>query len=106
MMGAAMTITTRHDDNGGVELAAVGELDLSTIDQFTGALQSAAEHAGPGRTLTLDLSGVEYLDSAAINALFAQAGRINRIVVHPLLMRGLTISGLDQIVEVQPATVP
>ncbi len=104
MMGAAMTITTRHDDNGGVELAAVGELDLSTIDEFTAALQAAADDAGPGRMMTLDLSGVEYLDSAAINALFAQAGRISVVVVHPLLMRGLTISGLDKVVEVRAAT--
>lgn len=102
MMGAAMTVTTGRDDHGGVELSAVGELDLSTIGRFESALQAALAESGPGRTMTLDLRGVEYLDSAAINVLFAHAEQISLVRVHPLVLRGLTISGLDQVVEVQP----
>jgi len=98
-----MTVTTRRDGNGGVDLTVVGELDLSTVDRFATALQSATDEVGPDGSLTLDLRGVEYLDSAAINALFAHAGQIKLVLVHPLLVRGLTISGLDRVVEVRPA---
>lgn len=103
MIGAKMTITTNTAPDGTVELVAVGELDLSTIGRFRDALLAAIAAAGPGRTTAVDLRGVEYLDSAAINALFAHADRISRIRVQPLLMRGLSISGLDKIVEVQTA---
>lgn len=102
-MGAALTVTTRTDSNGGVEVAAVGELDLSTIGRFRDALETAVAEAGEGRTTTLDLRGVDYLDSAAINVLFAHVERISLVRVHPLLLRGLTISGLDRVVELQPA---
>lgn len=102
-MGAALTVTTRSDGNGGVELAAVGELDLSTIGRFRNALETAVAETADGRAMTLDLRGVEYLDSAAINVLFAHAERITLVRVHPLLLRGLTISGLDKVVELEPA---
>lgn len=101
-MGAAMKIT-RRDNDGRIELEAIGELDLSTVAQFETALKKAVDDAGPDRAVTLDLRGVEYLDSAAINVLFAHAGRLSLIRVNPLLVRGLTISGLDKIVPVQSA---
>lgn len=102
MMGAALEVGTHRADDGTIELTAVGELDLSTIGYFNTALRDALAEAGPNRT-TLDLSGVQYLDSAAINVLFDHADRISLIRVHPLLLRGLSISGLDQVVKVQAA---
>ena len=98
-MAAALTVTTFHDADGGVELVAVGEIDLSTIGRFESALRTALDETSPGRMTSLDLRGVEYLDSAAINVLFEHADRIGRIRIEPLLQRGLIISGLDQIVE-------
>jgi anti-anti-sigma factor len=103
MMGATLTVSTRLDDAGGVELVAAGELDLSTVDRFRGALEAALAAAGPGRAAKLDLRGVEYLDSAAINILFAHASQISLVRVHPLMLRGLTISGIDQLLEVRSA---
>ena len=46
---------------------------------------------------------VEYLDSAAINALFARAEPIN-VIAHPLLMSIFTISGLSELATVEPAS--
>ena len=103
MTGALMMVTTHRDDSGTVVLAAVGELDLSTIGGFASALQEAVSESGPSHRLTLDLRGVEYLDSAAINLLFAHAEQISLIRVNPLVLRGLTISGLDQVVEIRQA---
>jgi anti-anti-sigma factor len=104
-MAAVLTVTSRRADDGTVAVAAVGELDMSTIGRFESALRTAIDEAGPGRTTTLDLSAVEYLDSAAINVLFENAERIGSVLVHPLLLRGLTISGLDQVVEVRSAAL-
>ena len=51
---------------------------------------------GPGDgdgPLIGDLSGVEYLDSAGLTALFANASRVE-LIASPLLAPVLTVSGL------------
>jgi anti-anti-sigma factor len=100
-MATSLSLDTTRN-NGGVVLVAAGEVDLSNIDAFNKALTAAStEAAGGGKTLTVDLSAVEYLDSAAINALFTRADDI-RLIAHPLLMPVLTISGLTELVTVEP----
>jgi anti-anti-sigma factor len=100
-MTTSLTLdTTRHD--GRVVLVATGEIDLSNIDAFNHALSTASTEAGGGETLTVDLSAVEYLDSAAINALFARADDI-ALIAHPLLMPILNVSGLTELVSVESA---
>ncbi len=56
--------------------------------------------ARDGGVLTIDLTGVEYLDSAAIDALFGHADRI-RLVVNPILMPVLKVSGLANVTTVE-----
>ena len=99
-MSTPLTLTTTRRDDGTLLLLASGEIDLSNIDTFTQALTSAAHHGG---TVTVDLSAVEYLDSAAINALFSHADHIQNLIVKPLLIPVLTISGLTELVTVDPA---
>src|SRR5689334_22251881 len=73
LMPTSLTLDTARRDDGKLVLTAAGEIDLSNIDAFDLALDTAATQAaaGGGR-LTVDLSAIEYLDSAAINALFAR----------------------------------
>ncbi len=102
-MTTPLTLDTARRDDGNLVLTAAGEIDLSNIDAFNQALATATtEASGSGETLTVDLSAVEYLDSAAINALFARADDI-RLVAHPLLMPILNVSGLTELVSTQPA---
>jgi anti-anti-sigma factor len=102
LMPTSLTLDTAHR-NGKVVLTAAGEIDLSNVDAFNHALSSATTEAGGnGGTLTVDLSAVEYLDSAAINALFARADHI-RLIAHPLVMPILTVSGITELVAVEPA---
>jgi anti-anti-sigma factor len=89
-------------DDGKVVLIAAGEIDLSNIDAFSQALDAAIAEAGSGGTLTVDLRAVEYLDSAAINVLFPHADQIH-LIVHPLLTRVFTISGLDELTTIESA---
>ena len=65
------------------------------------ALSSAAARADA--TLTVDLSGVEYLDSGGLNVLFAHADRIH-IIANPVLMPVLKISGLTDVASVEAAS--
>ncbi|MGO9154401.1 STAS domain-containing protein [Mycobacterium sp.] len=108
-MPTSLTLDTARCSDGKLMLIAAGEIDLSNVDAFDQALSAAtAEVARSGGTLTVDLTAVEYLDSAAINALFTRADHI-RLVAHPLLMPVLTISGLSELVTVEcapPAVQP
>jgi anti-anti-sigma factor len=102
-MSTPLTLDTVRHNDGRLVLTAVGEIDLSNIDAFDDALTAATtESVGSGETLTVDLSDLEYLDSAAVNALFARADHI-RVIAHPLLMSIFTISGLTELATVEPA---
>lgn len=102
-MTTPLTLDTARRDDGKLVLIAAGEIDLSNIEPFTQALTTAVhETAGSGGTLTVDLSAVEYLDSAAVNALFAHAGDI-RLIAGPRLIRVFTISGLAELATIEPA---
>jgi anti-anti-sigma factor len=101
-MPTSLTLDTARND-GKLVLTAAGEIDLSNIDAFNQALSTATTEAtSNGGTLTVDLSAVEYLDSAAINALFARADHIS-LIAHPLLMSILSISGLTELVTIESA---
>jgi anti-anti-sigma factor len=103
MMPTSLTLDTARSDDGKLMLIAVGEIDLSNIDTFTQAITSAiTEAASNADKVTVDLSAVEYLDSAAINALFAYAEHIH-IIARPLLMPVFRISGLTELTTIEPA---
>ena len=103
-MSTPLTLETARHDDGKVVLSAAGEIDLSNVDAFKDALTAAStESAGSGETLTVDLSALEYLDSAAVNALFARAESIH-VIAHPLLMSIFTVSGLTELATVEPAS--
>lgn len=99
-MSTPLTLSTGRGDDGTPVLTATGEIDLSNVDAFSRAL---ADVTGGG-TAVVDLSAVDYLDSGAINALFTHADHIN-LVVNPILLPVLTISGLTELVSVTTGSV-
>jgi anti-anti-sigma factor len=93
-----LKLSTRQDANGNTVLAVAGEIDMSNAAGFRDALS----HAGTsGAGLTVDLTGVGYLDSAGLTALLPYASRI-KIVATAVLAPVLSISGLDPITTVVP----
>jgi anti-anti-sigma factor len=100
-MATPLQLSTDRRDDGRLVLAAVGELDLSNVEVFSSALRDAAAGTD-GTPLRVDLSAVEYLDSGAINVLFDHADQID-LVVNPMLLPVLTVSGLTEVVTVKPA---
>ena len=103
VMMTPLTLNTDRGVDGSRGSIATGEIDLSNIDVFAEALTTASE--GNRRPITVDISAVKYLDSAGINVLFKHADEIDRLhlIVHPLLVRVLTISGLSEIATVESA---
>ncbi|UQX09957.1 STAS domain-containing protein [Candidatus Mycobacterium methanotrophicum] len=102
-MPTLLTLNTPRSDDGKLVLIAAGEIDLSNVDMFTHALTAAiAETAGSDEKLTVDLSTVKYLDSAAVNVLFHHAEQI-RLIVHPFLIRIFTVTGLNELATVEVA---
>jgi anti-sigma B factor antagonist len=104
-MATPLELSTRHDGDGTLVVSAVGEIDMSNVDQFRAALREAAaalgEAAGAsGDRFVVDLTGVDYLDSAGIHALYTVVPRV-RLVASPLLSPVLDISGLLGITSVR-----
>jgi anti-anti-sigma factor len=93
-MRTPLTLNTDRGVDGTPRVTAAGEIDISNVDVFSEALTTASE--GDGRPITVDMSAVKYLDSAGVNVLFKHADEISRLhlIVHPLLVRVLTITGL------------
>jgi anti-sigma B factor antagonist len=102
-MATPLTLNTDRGVDGTPRVVAAGEIDLSNIADFSQALSNAC--AGTRRPISVDLSGVRYVDSAGINVLFHHADEVERLhlIVHPLLFRVLTISGLTEIAVVEAA---
>jgi anti-anti-sigma factor len=101
-MTTPLTLDTARGSAGNFVLLAAGEIDMSNIDAFSRALASAATDAGDDGALLVDLSAVEYLDSAAISILAAHADSI-KLVAHPILMPVLRVSGLAELITIESA---
>lgn len=95
-MNTPLDLATGLQADGAPVLTVTGEIDMSNADEFRAAIVDAVVD---GRRLTVDLTGVEYLDSAALAALFAHVDSL-RVVANPLLDSVLTISGLSALTTV------
>lgn len=99
-MSTPLEVRIDRAADGQLVLLAIGEIDASNVAHFADALNAGTDDA---ETLTVDLSGVEYLDSAAINALAPHAESL-QIIANPVLMRVLMVSGLTELAKIRPAT--
>ena len=94
-MATPLELSTRAGADGIPVVTVAGEIDMSNAGRFRDALGLAAA-AVDGGSFVVDLTGVEYLDSAGVHVLFAHASRI-RLIAGPLLEPVLTVSGLSGI---------
>lgn len=92
-MATPLTLTSGRRQDGAALLTAVGEIDMSNADTLGSALDGTT---GP---VVLDLTAVEYLDSAGLSVLFAHVERIE-LLAPPLLLPVLTISGFTDLATV------
>jgi anti-anti-sigma factor len=92
-MTTPLSLVPQRRPDGTAVLTASGEIDMGNAPALAAALEGTAER------LVLDLTDVEYLDSAGIAVLFDHADHLE-LVASPLLFPVLTISGLGDIVKV------
>jgi anti-anti-sigma factor len=97
-MSTELTFTTGRRPDGTLVLGATGEIDMSNAAAFAAALTDARGDAkGP---FVLDLTRVEYLDSAGLAALFPHVDDVH-LVAGPLLGPVLTIAGLADLTTIR-----
>jgi anti-sigma B factor antagonist len=76
----------RHDTaDGGTLLACIGELDLATTPAFEDALCRAE---ADGRAITLDLSGLDFIDSRGLAMILALDRRLRESGARLTIVRG------------------
>ncbi|MEU4428487.1 STAS domain-containing protein [Actinoplanes sp. NPDC024001] len=100
-MTTALSLTSGSRPDGAPVLTVAGEIDMSNAAEFAAALSDAVARAGDA-AVVVDLTGVEYLDSAGLAALFAQADRL-QVVTGPLLAPLLEVSGLAELTAIHRA---
>ncbi|GGL06065.1 anti-anti-sigma factor [Sphaerisporangium melleum] len=98
-MSTPLTLVASERPDGTPVLVVTGEIDMSNAGVLDDALSRPAGEA----SLLVDLSAVDYLDSAGLTVLFSHASRI-RLVANSLLAPVLTISGLDEVTTVEGIT--
>ncbi|MDX3195667.1 STAS domain-containing protein [Streptomyces sp. MN03-5084-2B] len=99
-MTTALTLVSGPGDDGDRVLSVTGEIDMSNAAEFGAALDRELG-SGAGAGVTVDLTGVSYLDSAGVAVLFDRAGEHDlRLLAPRLLDRVLRVSGLTQVVKV------
>jgi anti-sigma B factor antagonist len=67
-MGGQFRLRSEHD-GGDYRLSLTGELDIATVPQFEQALGAAC--ADGAKSITVDLSGLAFIDSTGLRALLA-----------------------------------
>ena len=96
------TVETEEGDGETVSILVKGELDMAATPGLTEAIVGAKDRA----RITLDLSGVTFLDSSAIGALVASGREVSeaggRLEIGPrsdIVNRVLEITGLAETSE-------
>lgn len=95
-MATPLQLTAEPRPDGTRQLTVVGEIDMSNANVLAEALE-----ADSGK-LVVDITRVDYLDSAGLAVLFTHAHRIE-IIATSLLTPVLTISGLTALATVHTA---
>ncbi|BCB75909.1 STAS domain-containing protein [Phytohabitans flavus] len=92
-MSAPLAISASQGPDGATVLTVAGEIDMSNA----GALAIALE--GVPNRVVVDLTAVDYLDSAGLAVLFAHADGLT-LIANAQLGPVLTISGLTELATV------
>jgi anti-sigma B factor antagonist len=93
----------------GPVLMLSGEADLTTAAELSDALTAQLASGTPH--LTVDVSRLQFADSAVIRALVlanrtlkARGGGLELVRPQPVVARALSLLGVDQVIEVRDGT--
>lgn len=100
-MASDIEVRIEPGPDGSEEVVITGEIDLATADRFREVLRDAAESHRP---LVVNLTDLEYLDSAGVAVLFDQARRAPlEVIVGPgcLVAPVITVARLAEVATVR-----
>jgi anti-sigma B factor antagonist len=83
---------TSSVQDGIITMIVKGDIDMSSADRFRRSLDDVPA----GCRLVVDLTGVDYLDSAGVKVLYDHLGRDPELIIDPdaVILRVLAITGL------------
>jgi anti-sigma B factor antagonist len=100
----ALTITVESVDDVPV-IRAVGELEIATVPEMRTVVAEVSERRP--RALVFDFRRISYMDSSGLGILVsakkrlgADKGEVVLITEQPAVLKALSLSGLDQIIQV------
>lgn len=107
-MSGSESITISASDQDGIAVLTVGgDVDLATVGELDAAVTDAL--ARTPKALVIDLTGVEFLASAGLQALVATQQRIGDsagfgvVANGPATSRPIQLTGLDSIFSLYPS---
>jgi anti-anti-sigma factor len=102
----ALTITVESVDDVPV-IRAAGELEIATVPEMRAVVAEVSERRP--RVLVFDFRHVSYMDSSGLGILVsakkrlgADKGQVVLVTEQPVVLKALSLSGLDQIIHVYP----
>ena len=103
------TVTVDHDGTDTARIALAGEIDMDNARQVETGILGAISNQLTG--VTLDLSGIEYIDSAGLRVLFALGARLTTLQIGLRLLvpeqspvrRVIDLSGMAGTIPVHPS---
>ena len=87
-----LEVVTSSAQAGVVTMAVKGDIDMASAGRFRRSLDAVPA----GSRLVVDLTGVDYLDSAGVKVLYDHLGRDPELIIDPdaVILRVLAITGL------------
>jgi stage II sporulation protein AA (anti-sigma F factor antagonist) len=73
------TVTVEHDGDDTARITLTGEIDMDNARQVEQEILAAISNQLSG--VTLDLGGIEYIDSAGIRVLFTLGDRLSTLQI-------------------------
>ena len=90
----------REEADDRIVVRVLGDLDMATALELRGAL-----HPDGGRPMIIDLAETTFMDSSGLNALVA-AWHLGTVTAvrnpSPIVLRAIEISGLGEVLTVEP----
>ena len=99
-----MSVVSEHSKDGEVTVSVAGRFDYRVYDSFKASFISIGEDS---KTVNIDLSETDYMDSSALGMLLMlreHVGRaVNVFLVNPTpdVMRVLTIANFDKLFSIR-----
>jgi len=103
------TVTVDHDGTDTARITLAGEIDMDNARQVETGILGAISNQLTG--VTLDLSGIEYIDSAGLRVLFSLGARLTTLQIGLRLLvpeqspvrRVIDLSGMAGTIPVHPS---